>query len=151
MAFQFTEQHAMSLVMPHLQPGEEVLHRGRGVERPWWTRLFSKLGSLFWRYYLVVATSHRLLLIRHKGLLGGYGEKSFEALPWGEIESAQLKWGIFEKPLVVTAHQKRWKRNIVMGRFWMKRNFQGGEGIVATWQAQRGALPGAPIAKHLAA
>ena len=73
MALRFTEQHALSLVTPHLFPGEQVVHRARGFEKPWFSRLFFRRGSLFWKPFLVVATNQRLLLLQHKGLMSGYG------------------------------------------------------------------------------
>ncbi len=59
MALRFTDSHAMSLVSPELFPGEQVLFRARGVEKPWYARLFSRLGWFSWRYWLIVATSQR--------------------------------------------------------------------------------------------
>ena len=78
MAFRFTDQHAMSLVASHLYPGEQVLFRSRGVEKPWYSRLFWELGSFMWKYWLVVATNQRIVFVQHKGLLGGYAAKRTE-------------------------------------------------------------------------
>ncbi len=143
MAFRFNEQHATSLVAPLLQPGEQFLHRVRGVERPWWTFLMFRFGALFWRYYLVAATNQRLLLIRHKGLLGGYGAKSVESLSWGELDKVNLGWGVFNKDLQVSASGRRFKKTVSLGRFWMKQNFTHAQGITQSWQHGR-SLPPAP-------
>jgi hypothetical protein len=149
MALSFNEQHAMSLVLPHLAPGETVLFRARGVERPWWTALFFRLGFVFWRNYLLAVTHQRLLLIRHKGLLGGYGEKQFESVSWQELENCKLGWGIFRKNLTLLGHGKRWHHTIQLHRFQMKGNFDAAQGLVQTWQMARGLPPGAPPAYAL--
>jgi hypothetical protein len=141
MAFRFTEQHAHSLVAPHLQPGEQLLHRVRGVEKPWWTVLLFRMGGLFWRNFLVVATNQRVIFVRHAGLLGGYGAKNVESIGWHEIDRTHLGWGIFNKKLSVSANSRRFKRTVELGRFWLKGNFDGGKGITATHQQVRMSLP----------
>lgn len=141
MAFRFTEQHAHSLVAPHLQPGEQLLHRARGVEKPWWTMLLFRMGGMFWRNFLVVATNQRVIFVRHAGLLGGYGTKNVESIGWNEIDRAELGWGIFNKKLHVSANSRRFKRTVELGRFWLKGNFDGGKGITATHQQVRMSLP----------
>lgn len=142
MAFSFTEQHAYSLVAPYLQPGEQLLQRARGVEKPWWTRVFSRMGSLFWRYYLVVATDQRLIMIKHGGLFSGYGAKGIDSLYWSQIDRAELGWGIFRKNLHISATAQRFTRKIEMPRFWMKKNFDASEAIVQTWTRSRSLPPG---------
>ena len=134
MPIRFTEQHAASLALSHLAPGESVVYRARGVERPWWTRLLFVLGTFFWRDYLLVATQRRLLLLRHKGLFGGYAAKSCESTGWDELELCDLGWGVFRKTLHLATAGKRWRRTIALHRFRMKGNFPGAKGIVSMWQ-----------------
>src|SRR3954462_5531439 len=105
MALRFTEEHARSLAAHLLQPGEQILHRIRGVEKPFWTKVFFRIGAFFWRYYLVVGTNHRLLFVRHGGLLSGYSAKDIESVGLTEIQMAKLGWGIFTKNLHVSARQ----------------------------------------------
>ena len=142
MALSFNEQHAMSLLTPHLGPNERVLYRSRGVEKPWYSRLFSRLGSLFWRNYLVAATDRRVLFVQHAGLLGGYKMKAVDALAWHEVDRAQLGWGIFNKNLSVKSQARGFDKTVVLGRFWMKDNFPAAEAMVQTWSQSRTALPG---------
>lgn len=141
MAFSFNEQHAMSLVAPHLAQGERVVSRSRGVEKPWYSRLFSRLGSFLWRNYLVVATDQRVLFVQHAGLLGGYAAKKVDALGWHEIDRAELGWGIFNKNLTIRSQARGFSKTVVLGRFWMKGNFPGAEAMVQTWGQARQALP----------
>lgn len=144
MAFRFTDQDAMALVAPLLFPGEQVLFRARGVEKPWYSTIFWKLGSLFWRYWLVVATNQRLVLVQHKGLLGGYGATRNETFAWPELDQVALGWGIFNKTLRCRSAAKRFARTIVVPRFWMKGNFDAALGASSAWEQNRHALlPGA--------
>lgn len=152
MAFRFTDSHAQSLITPLLFPGEQILHRARGIEKPWWTFLFFNLGAMFWRYYLVVATNQRVLFIQHKGLLGGYATKSVETAPWQQVNDAKLGWGIFNKNLTVRAPAVGISKTVQIGRFWLSNNFPNGEGIVQSWSQSRAlAYGGAPQQQMLAA
>jgi hypothetical protein len=146
MALRFTEQHAMNLVSPHLFPGEQVIYRATGVERPWYTRLFLRMGSLFWRYYLLVATNQRILFVQHATLLGGYKAKKVDALAWGEVERATLGWGIFQKRLAVRAPARGFAKAVHIQRFWLKGNFASARGIVGQWEQSRTQLgAGRPV------
>jgi hypothetical protein len=151
MAFRFTHEHAMSLVTPLLLPGEQVLSRSRGVEKPWYSLIFYRLGSLFWRYWLVVATNQRVLFIRHKGLFGGYGMKSMEPVGWQQVEQVKLGWGIFNKNLRFRAPSARINRTIMLNRFWLPNNFGDGEQMVSQWQRSRGMLGAGQMPRALAA
>src|SRR5262245_13208154 len=110
MGFRFTDRHAMALVAPILFPGEQVLYRARGLEKPWYSTVFWKFGSLFWCYWLIVATNQRLVLVQHKGLFGGYGPKGSETLGWNELDQVSLGWGIFNKTLRFKSAVKRLAR-----------------------------------------
>lgn len=151
MALRFTDAHAMSLVAPHLYPGEQVLFRARGVEKPWYARMFSELGSLFWRYWLVVATNQRIVFVQHGGIFSGYKAKRTEAFAWGELDQVSLGWGILNKTLGVRASRKKLSRKVIIPRRWMRGNFDAAKGAVATWQQNRASLPPASMGGALPA
>ena len=137
MAFRFTDQHAMSLVAPLLFPGEQVLFRARGVEKPWYSTVLWKLGGLFWRYWLVVATNQRLVLVRHRGLLGGYSARRSEPFGWTELDQVALGWGVFNKTLRLTSATAGLARTIVVPRFWLRGNFDAVVGAIGVWEENR--------------
>ena len=141
MALSFSEQHAMTLIQAQLGQGERLLHRARGVEKPWYSLLFSRLGSFLWRNYLVAATNQRILFIQYGGLLSGFAAKKVDALGWHEVDKTELGWGIFNKNLVVKSQTRDFSKTVVLGRFWMKDNFAGAEGMVQTHQQARASLP----------
>ena len=132
MALSLNEQHQMSLLTPHLAPNERILYRSRGVEKPWYSRLFLRVGALFWKNYLVAATEQRVLFVQHAGLLGGFKMKSVDTLSWQEVDRAQLGWGVFNKNLSVQSQAKGFKKTVCLGRFWLKGNFPSAEGMVET-------------------
>ena len=134
----------MSLVAPRRYPGEQGLFRARGVEKPWYSRVFSRLGSLLWRYWLVVATNQRIVFVQHSGIFGGYAAKRSEAFSWGELDQVSLGWGIFNKTLHARSTAKRLSRSVIIPRGWMKGNFDAAKGTLGTWQQYRGSLPPAP-------
>jgi hypothetical protein len=144
MALRFTDQHAMSLVAPLLYPGEQVLFRSRGVEKPWYSRVFSRLGSLLWRYYLVVATNQRIIYVQHAGIFGGYAAKRNEAFAWSELNQVSLGWGIFNKTLRARSTAKRFSRDVIIPRGWMRGNFDAAKGTLGAWEQNRASLPPAP-------
>ena len=47
MALTFNETHIQNLINPQLAPNERVLFNARGVEKPWYSRVFSRFGSMF--------------------------------------------------------------------------------------------------------
>jgi len=147
MAFRFTDSHAMSLVAPSLFPGEQVLFRARGVEKPWYSYVFWKFGSFLWKYWLVVGTNQRLIFVQHGGLLSGYSAKHTEAHGWQELDRVHFGWGLFNKDLVVRSQAKRLSRTIIVPRFWMKGNFDAGTRMAQQWNQMR-ALPPASIPPH---
>jgi hypothetical protein len=106
------------------------------VEPPLWTRL-ARLGSLFWRHYLVVATDRPLLLIEHSF---AYRDKGCVALPWREIEDARLGWGLLAKPLCIAAPSRGVRRRVQMPRLGaLPGNLDAAASVVQTWAAQRSA------------
>ena len=145
MALRFTDRHALSLVAPLLYPGEQVLFRARGVEKPWYSMVLWKLGSLFWRYWLVVATNQRLVLVQHEGLIGGYGAKRNETFAWNELDEVALGWGTFNKTLRFRSVTQRFARSISVPRFWMKGNFDAAQGVSDAWEKKHHALQPASI------
>lgn len=149
MALSLNETHATSLITSQLAPNERLLHRARGVEKPWYSYILSRFGSFLWKNYLVAATDQRLLFVQHGGLLSGYKAKKVDSLGWHEIERTQLGWGIFNKNLVVTAKARGFSKTVVLGRFWIRDNFPAAEGIVQAWTQCRAALPGAGVAGAL--
>lgn len=142
----FSDQQITQMVGPQLVPGERILSRARGVEKPWYSRLFSRLGSLFWRNYLLVATDRRLFLIHHAGLLGGKKVKTMDTLAWAELDQVHLGWGIFNKNITVKSQSRGYSKTVSLGRFWMKDNFGGAEQMVQTWGQARTLPSGAPMA-----
>jgi hypothetical protein len=144
MALSFNEPHAMSLIQAQLGPNERLLHRARGVEKPWYSLLFSRLGSFLWRNYLVAATNQRILFIEYGGLLSGFAAKKVDALGWHEVDRTELGWGIFNKKLSVRSRARRFDKTVIFGRFWMKDNFGNAEGIVQLYRQVRASLPPAP-------
>jgi hypothetical protein len=145
MALRFTDQHAMSLVAPHLFPGEQVLFRARGFEKPWYSYVFSRLGSFLWKYWLVVGTNQRLVFVQHGGLLGGYSAKRHESFAWSELDRVDIGWGFFSKNLKVGSKAKRLSRTVIVPRGWMRGNFDAAKGMNAAWQQNRHSMPPGPM------
>lgn len=151
MALRFTDAHAMALVAPHLFPGEQVLFRARGVEKPWYSRLFARIGAFMWRYWLVVGTNQRLVFVQHGGLLSGYSSKRAEAFGWGEIDKVDLGWGVFNKNLVVRSAGKSLARTVIIPRGWMRGNFDAAKGMVTQHQQAQKSLPAGGSVPYLGA
>jgi len=147
----FTDAQIQSMLAPQLAQNERIVARARGVEKPWYARIFARLGSLFWRNYLLVATDQRLFLIHHAGILGGKKVKQMDTLAWGEIERAHLGWGIFNKNFSVRAPARGYSKTICLGRFWMKQNFDGAQSIVQCWTQARQMLPAQSVPHTLPA
>lgn len=150
MAFRFTEQHAMSLVAPHLFPGEQVVARARGEEIPWYSAMFFG-GRLFTKLWFVVATNQRILFVQHGGLFSGWSAKKTEAFAWPQLDALSLGWGIFNKVLYAKSAAQKLARRVIIRRFWMKGNFDAANVMVGTWKTNHISLPPAPMVGHLPA
>ena len=144
MPLTFTDRHATSLVAPSLAAGEEILFRCRGIEKPWYSQIFWRLGAFFWKNWLVVGTTQRLLFVQYGGLLGGYAAKGTHAFGWHELDEVKLGWGVFNKTLRARSARKGLSRSVVLGRFWMKGNFAAAEGMTRQWESSRRALSTTP-------
>lgn len=140
MALKLTEEHAMRLIQPHLRPGEQVLHKGHGIEQPWWTHLV-RVGAFFWKYYVVAATTERLLLIR---VGSAWNEKEFAAVEWSHVEQMELRRGLLMRPLVIEAPALGRRHKINLPRFSPLRNFDAAAGMVAVWRGARALPPPSP-------
>ena len=139
MPLRLTEEHANTLIQPHLNAGEEILFKGHGIERPWWTYII-RIGAFFWKYYIVVGTNQRVMLIQVSTL---WKEKAFESVDWKDLDRVEVTWGVFMKPLVLQASALKWKHKIDIPRFSpIKGNLEAALGMVAQWQKQK-ALPAA--------
>ncbi len=90
MAFGFDDKHATSLLSPQLSPGERVLFRTRGVEKPWYAKVLSRFGSMFWRNYVVAATDQRLLFVQYGGMFGRFAPKKVESIAWREMQATTI-------------------------------------------------------------
>lgn len=85
MALKFSEQKMRETVAAYLQPGEEVLAVGWAAEK----------GT---RYFYVVLTASRLLLIR---LSMSYKPKGEESIPLSELEKYSMDEGFKVAPIDV--------------------------------------------------
>lgn len=93
MSLFFSDLYVDTVAKGLLQPGEQVLHRVSASHAPWWSMGIPMFGS----QYLVLATSQRLVLVRHKkGFLTGDRMESVDALPWSSISEVKMS-GMFAK------------------------------------------------------
>lgn len=93
MSLFFSDLYVDTVAKGLLQPGEQVLHRVSASHAPWWSMGIPMFGS----QYLVLATNHRLVLVRHKkGFLTGDRMESVDTLPWSSISEVKMS-GMFAK------------------------------------------------------
>lgn len=93
MSLFFSDLYVDTVAKGLLQPGEQVLHRVSASHMPWWAMGIPMFGS----QYLVLATNHRLVLVRHKkGFLTGDRMESVDTLPWSSISEVKMS-GFFAK------------------------------------------------------
>jgi hypothetical protein len=93
MSLFFSDLYVDTLAKGLLQPGEQVLHRVSARHAPWWAMGIPMFAS----QYLVLATTQRLVLVRHKrGFFTGDRMESVDSLAWSQVSDVKLS-GLFAK------------------------------------------------------
>ena len=146
--FSISEQKVQSHVQTALQPGEQIQQIVLGTEKPFWTKIFYRVGVFFWSNYIVATTNQRVVFVEYGGLLSGFKSKRVDALALGEVDSASLGWGIFNKNLTVNAAARRFKRTVEVNRVQRKGNLDNAQAVVGTVQQVR-AMGGGAAAPQL--
>jgi hypothetical protein len=141
MGIKITDLYVNTVARGLLQPGEQLVARTSGQHQPWWSLQIPFLKHS----YLLLVTSHRLIVVDHrKGLMHDRMDK-VDSIPWSSIETAKLSGIGFTKKLVVKSPQvgKPIKMKIAGGFLSPKGNVDGAKAVVSTWQQSRqlGAAP----------
>jgi len=146
MPFRLTPQHAAALARPHLHAGEEVLLQCHGMELPWWS-WFSRLGHFFSRYFVLVATNQRLMLIEVTRL---WREKRFEAVPWSELTHFEVRRGLLTRPLLIAWPSRPSPLRLTMPRFTpLAQGTDVARELAALWQTHRALAQPVSVARQL--
>lgn len=142
--FSISEQKIQNHVQSALGPGEHIHQIVLGTEKPFWTKIFYRIGVFFWKNYVVASTNQRVVFVEYGGLLSGFKAKKVDAVAYNQLDTAQLGWGLFNKNLSFLG--AGFKRTIEINRFQRKGNFDAAQGIVGTLQ-QAKSLPPGPMAQ----
>jgi hypothetical protein len=137
MAIRYSDAYVDTIARAHLQQGEQIIGRAAGVHRPWYT-----LGiMLFWKNYLVIATTHRLLLVEHRrGFLYDRLE-AVHSVPWNAVSNAKVS-GLIGKKLKLAYEQKKLTLRLPGFLGPIPRNVAGAKSVSATWQQARSLMAG---------
>jgi hypothetical protein len=115
--FSIGEDKIQAHIQSALQPGEQVQQIVLGTEKPFWTKVFFRIGVFFWKNYVVATTNQRVLFVEYAGLLGGFKSKRVDSVGYNEGVDAALGWGIFNKDLSVKAASRGFSRTVEINRF----------------------------------
>lgn len=141
MALFFSDLYVDTVAKGLLQPGEQVLHRVSASHAPWWS-----MGvPMFASQYLVLATTQRLVLVRHKkGLFTGDRMESVDTLPWSQISEVKLSGMFAKKTMRVKANGSAGPVDLSLGvtggMFEIPKNVDDGKAIAQRFGQMR-ALP----------
>lgn len=141
MALFFSDLYVDTVAKGLLQPGEQVLHRVSASHAPWWTMGIPMLSS----QYLVLATSQRLVLVRHKkGFFTGDRMESVDTLPWNQVSEVKVSGFLAKKTMRVKAQGAAGPVDLSLGMtggmFEIPRNVDDGKAIAQRF-GQMKALP----------
>jgi Bacterial PH domain len=142
----YTDSYIQTIARGLLEPHEQLLHTAAAQKAP-----FIKLGPWLTHHYLILATSHRMILVDHRqGLL--YARMDHvESFSWDQIEELKVA-GLFKKQLVFNVGSRKMK--LALTKFFgpLKRNLTSAKAIVAQHAQQKQApqLPSQQLA-YLAA
>ncbi len=140
----FHDRQAMTLVAPVLYPGEQVLFRARGAQKPWYAVWLGGLGKPFWKYWLVIATNQRIVFVQHAHVReeaqrsgGEYVTVGTDAFAWDEVDDIELDARLLGMTLRVRVECKNISRRVFVPRGWMRGNIHAAYGIADTWRKSR--------------
>lgn len=143
--FSISEQKIQNHVQSAIAPGEQVQQIVLGTEKPFWTKVFSRIGVMFWKSYIVASTTHRVVFVEYGGLFSGFKAKKVEALNYHELDQTELGWGIFNKNLTFRGQARQFKKTVEVNRFQRKGNLDAAQSVVGIVQ-QAKSLPPGPMA-----
>ena len=140
--FSISEQKIQNHVQSVIAPGEQVQQIVLGTEKPFWTKVFSRIGYMFWKSYIVASTNHRVLFVEYGGLFSGFKAKKVDALGYHELDKTELGWGIFNKNLTFRGQARQFKKTVEVNRFQRKGNLAAAEGVVGIVRQAKSLPPG---------
>jgi hypothetical protein len=138
MGIKVTDLYVNTIAKGLLQPGEQLLARTSGFYQSFWT-----FQIPFFRHdYIVLVTSHRLILLDHrKGLIHDRLDK-IDSFAWSQVQQAKLGGFLFGKKLALKLPTGALTIRVPGGFFAPKGNVDGAKAAIATWEGNR-ALPAA--------
>ena len=141
MSLFFSDLYVDTVAKGLLQPGEQVLHRVSASHAPWWS-----MGiPMFQSQYLVLATSQRMVLVKHKkGFFTGDRMESVDTLPWSSVSEVKLGGMFAKKTMRVKAQGSAGPVDLSLGvtggMFEIPRNVDDGKAIAQRFGGTK-ALP----------
>lgn len=133
----YSDAYIETIARAHLQQGEQIIGRTAGVLRPW----YSFGIMLFWKNYLVMATTHRLLLVEHRRGFIYDRLEAVHSIPWAAVNSAKVSGLIGKKLKLAFEHQK-----MTLRLPWflppVPKNIAGAKSVGATWEQARAIMAG---------
>lgn len=158
MPMRFSDLHVNLIAQGLLSPGEQLLARSVVEHQPWWSLKFPQFKTT----YLVLATSHRLILVEHKVAFFTWAPyvHNVHAVPWGNVEAMKLKGLVAKTKLRIQAHseglmiggQPAGPGRLIRGTFKIPGDFlgpiranrQGAKTVVQAWDQAKSLAPGRP-------
>jgi hypothetical protein len=148
--FSISEQKVQGHLQTALEPGEQVQQIVLGTEKPFWTKVFFRIGYFFWNNYIVATTNRRVVFVKYGGLLSGFKSKQVDAFGLADLDSAKLGWGIFNKNLTLKSAGRNFKRTVEVRRFGHRKgNFDAAQATVVTVEQSRMLLGAGPAHNRL--
>lgn len=147
MAMFFSDLYVDTVSKALLTPGEQLVARASGMEVPWWSMGIPMLAS----QYLVLVTSQRAVLVRHKrGWLTGDRMEEVKSVPWSQVERAKMSGFFAKKKLAIKGAGVDVTLQMRGGFLEIPKNLDAGKQLVDTWQRAK-ALPSGGAAYALPA
>ena len=137
MALYFSQLYVDTLSKALLSPGEQLVASASGTHAPWWAMGIPMLSS----QYLVLATTHRAVLVRHKrGWITGDRMEEVKSVPWNQVQNCKMSGFFASKKLDIRGGGLDLTINVRGGFGEPPGNVEGGKKLVDTWQRAK-ALP----------
>lgn len=137
MAIKMNDLYVKTIAQGLMEPGETLVAHSEGTRQSFWTFNI----AFFKHYYLLLATSERLIVVNHRKGLFDFRLDRVESYPLNEVSNLKLSgWGAMKKLTIESAQRASKLKISIMGGLFSNRVVPRTKALIEHW-SQHYALP----------
>jgi hypothetical protein len=137
MAIKMNDLYVKTVSQGLMEPGETLVAYSEGTRQSFWTFNI----AFFKHYYLLLATSERLIVVDHRKGLFDFRLDSVDSYPLRDVSTLKLSgWGAMKKLTIESPRQAKKLKISLMGGLFSNRVVPRTKALIEHW-SQHKALP----------